>query len=421
MTPEQRRKLTDYAAQKDRRAEPVFAGRNKFFDVVKDNVHMVKTDNNSTGSTVCITGPAGVGKSAFVRELVKRKKLGKHTVHCVEIDRSSLYHPGCVLATVANAVDGFRFDEGLKDRLTGFGIGASAAGTGARFSLSWNPKAPPPFTIFPEELFLSGGKTLLDKGDAFVLVIDEAQAIKPSPGGEANDLLSNLHHKGVNLPIVPVLVGQPVTQERIQETISASRYSYGNEPFMVGLNKNDEKEYMEKMFNWLELKGTARQKTRLSNWIAKECRGWPHHLSNAMKAVTEGLLESNSLALSDLNGKEIENSLTDRRLSYYESRLGSQKEIRFAQKAVLEVLKNQKTENLYENAAQALDSNPPREPVLPSELKDALLMSGLMARRKKKGKRKEYICPISSMAQYLETGRFKSASEFPNLDHSIGY
>jgi len=275
MAPEQRQKLKDYAAQKDRRPEPVFAGRRDLFKVVEENVHMVSTDGKSTGSTVCITGPAGVGKSAFANALKKRKKLGDYTVHCVGIDKSSLHHPGCVLAAFANQIEDFTFGAPFYERLSGFGVGVSAVGAGGNISFSWEPRSKPPFTTFPEDLFREGAKKLLAKGHAFILIVDEAQRLKPTPGGPANDLLSNLHHQPVNAPIVPVLLGQPGTQQEIKDTISASRYSDGNEPFMVGLDEEDRRKYVEKMFGWLEIEGKPEQREALGQWILAECGGWP--------------------------------------------------------------------------------------------------------------------------------------------------
>ncbi len=435
MTPDQRRKLLDYASREDRKPEPVFAGREAFFDVVAKNVRSAKSriagdpegPGDSTGTTVCLTGPPGAGKSAFVQALKKRKDFDGFTAWVVEIPRSDLHHPGCVLATVAGAIKDFEFDEKLRGRLTGFGIGLSAAGTGGRMSLSWNPKAPPPFSSFPVELFAEGAKKLLARGDAFILVIDEAQGIDPSPGSKANGLLAHLH-QGVPLPIVPVLAGQPNTQERLRETISGSRYADGNEPFMTGLKDGEARGYVLAMLDWLEIEGMPAQREALAQWIAAECGGWPHHLSNAMKAVAEGLLEASSMRLRAIDGEVVAASLTARRLRYYQSRLSSQAEIEACEGAVLQVLGQMDgarapLERRQLNAAlrKALKAHSPERDVAALELRHALSMSGLLARNEKTGQggkktgEIEWICPIPSIAHYMETGKHQPEAPFPEI------
>jgi len=304
MSPEQRQKLRSYAEREDREPEPVFVGREDLFDIVAKNVRGAVERSLSTGKTVCVTGPPGVGKSAFVNELknfCSKWKFGGGDAHVVEINRADLHHPGCVLAAVANACadEGFKFNgRKLRERLKGFGIGFSTPGGGVRASLTWEPKSRAPFASFPVDLFREGGKTLLERGDAFILAVDEAQGIDPTPGSRANALLAHLH-QGIDLPIVPVLAGLPNTQENLRETIS--RYSMCNEAFMVGLKDEESIHYVEEMLDWLGAEGTPAQREALADWIVTECGagrgrdcaaaraggqpgakrqrgGWPHHL-----------------------------------------------------------------------------------------------------------------------------------------------
>jgi len=440
MNYEQREKLRGYAMRKDREPEPVFVGRDDIFEVVTENVRGAKSrfdfdpegPGKSTGKTVCLTGPPGVGKSAFVNALKRRKDFDGCKAHVVEMPRSDLHHPGCVLATVANAVKGFKFDEKFKDRLTSFGIGLTAAGTGGRMSLSWNPKTPPPFTSFPVELFAEGAKTLLKKGHAFVLVTDEAQGIDPSPGSRSNGLLAHLHH-GVPLPIVPVLVGQSNTQARLSETISGSRYADGNEPRMIGLKNDEARDYVLGMLDWLAVEGTPAQRQALAEWIVGECGGWPHHLSNAMKAVAEGLLAADSMRLEDLEGEAVGRSLTARRVRYYESRYKSREALGVCREALLALLDEAAQAPIPDVAmlgkvAGAFKQRPPFEGfgVSAKEFYDAVVSSGVLARQAQAGSdgkptgATEWICPIASMAQYIKDGTHRPEAPFPDIRFSAG-
>jgi len=421
MNSEQRKNLRSYAEREDREPEPVFVGRENLFEIVAKNVRGAAERKISTGKTVCITGPPGVGKSAFVDALKKRKDFGGITAHCVEVSRADLYHPACVMAAFADAVPGFKTDSALRKWLKSGGLKAgvtASAGTGVYVAADWRHTAPPPFTTFPVGNFAQGAKLPLARGDAFILVVDEAQGIKNTPESKSNNLLADLH-QGVKLPIVPVLAGLPNTQQNLRETIS--RYSSGNEPFMVGLSAGESRQYVEQMFAWLEVEGSLAQHEALADWIVQECGGWPHHLSNAMKAVAEGLAQARSLRLRDLNGEEVAASLKSRREEYYNARFSSQRALSSCREAVmslvekdgaLRVIPNIK---LSEEVAAALAAHPSPQGVSAAALEDALRASGVLARRKH-----EWICPIPSMARFIETGAPALTAPFPDLREGGG-
>jgi len=180
---EQREKLLDYAARGDRKPEPVFVGRDELFRTVAKNLRSAISDGWSTGSTVCVTGPAGAGKSAFVEALKKRRSaeaLREIQVHCVEISGADLYSPGCVLASFSKAIAEWTVDEGQKKKLNAPGV--SVLGTGG--SLSWDQAKCPYSYTFPADLFHQGAAKLLsneNKKHAFIIVVDEAQKITTSP------------------------------------------------------------------------------------------------------------------------------------------------------------------------------------------------------------------------------------------------
>jgi len=419
---EQREKLLDYAARGDRKPEPVFVGRDELFRTVAKNLRSVISDGWSTGSTVCITGPAGAGKSAFVEALKKRRSaeaLSEIQVHCVEISGADLYSPGCVLASFSKAIAEWTVDEGQKKKLNSPGV--SVLGTGG--SLSWDQAKRPYSYTFPADLFHQGAAKLLsneNKKHAFIIVVDEAQKITTSPNVKANALLANLH-EGVNLPIVPVLAGLPNTQENIRETIS--RFSYGNEPFIAELSLDESKDYVEKMLNWLGAEGTRSQNKKLTGWIVKECGGWPHHLSNAMKALAEGFVAAQSMQLDNLDGELVSAKIARRRLGYYRARIAGHKELTLCKDAAIAVLKKASllpppilNDGLIEETALALKDHPSvGASVAAEELAFALKMSGLLVQREKADGNCEWICPIANMRRFVEFGHHSPAHSFPNL------
>jgi len=189
--------------------EPVFVGRKALFDLVKGNIEGVLNKRHSTGSTICITGPPGAGKTAFLEELKARcreEDFAGVKTHCVQIHAGDFHSPGCVIATLAKAADEFQYAAGAEGRLSALGLSVGHAG----ISFAWEPGRRLPFSSFPEDLFKEGAEGLLKRGDAFILVVDEAQKIAPTPGRKANHLLASLH-EGVGLPVVTVLAGLPNT------------------------------------------------------------------------------------------------------------------------------------------------------------------------------------------------------------------
>jgi len=59
----------------DRDTEPILAGRDSLFELVKGQARLAAA-RVGKGRTICICGPPGVGKTAFVEEFGKRCRNG---------------------------------------------------------------------------------------------------------------------------------------------------------------------------------------------------------------------------------------------------------------------------------------------------------------------------------------------------------
>jgi len=164
MNESERKKLGIYSKKPDRASEPVYVGGDAYFNLVKDNYIQVQNGEHQ-GLTICLTGPPGAGKSAFLIELKKRcdsKAFGDGKVHCVILKNKSVYAPGYVMAEIAEQVHGFKLDRVDGASLSNSSIHIIGAGAG----IGWTP--PPPDirqdSYFPKHHFRIAAKDLIEKG-----------------------------------------------------------------------------------------------------------------------------------------------------------------------------------------------------------------------------------------------------------------
>jgi len=443
LTAEQRELLSEYAARPDRDMEPVFVGRKGLFDLVEKNAEQI-VKRCSPGHTICLHGPPGVGKTAFLEELKERcesdRLLEKGKAHYVRLLPGQLRSPSVVLAECAEQIKGFSF--GLRNRkylqslgfqvdIPGFGgIGASADfAKGLPHDLQ---------STFPTALFRDGAQSMLETDHVFLFAVDEANNISPTPGQKVNELLEHLH-LGTGLPIIPILVGQPHTVKNLSDTISGSRYAAGNERPMDGLDSGEGAEYAERMFNHLGVEASRADREAVAQWMEGACGGWPHHLSNAMKCLATGLLDADSMRLSDVDGRRVARRLSGRRVEYYEGRLAARTDVRHRPKTVNAALsalvaEDGGTKAVSFNEIEAAikkglleDMEPASSaalmpPITVADMLLAMRRSGVIAERVRSGEqhgyKREYICPIDSLADYTLHHRHE-CPPFPDLEPKV--
>lgn len=330
LTEIQRNRLRTYVQQKDRETEPVFVGRGNLFDLVIENARVASL-GRAKERTVCIAGPPGIGKTAFLTELKRRSEAkgvrAERPVAFIDIAPSDLRDPPLVLAETASQLPkdwrpSLKAAKKLFGEISGLSahlgsdnalqIGISATfrerPTAGRGGMPWGEcakvvgKAPP--------------------GAVVCLLIDEAQALSPSDGeDEMNWMLHSLHAgppRGVRTPVFAVFAGLTHAPDVIEKTVS--RLAAENKRFMGGLSDSESLQYINGTLDHFRVYQSDPGRAPLARWIAKECGRFPHHLRNAMSAVAEGMLKADSLALSDLNGAFVSERLASLREEYYEVR-----------------------------------------------------------------------------------------------------
>lgn len=323
--------IEDYAALGDREHEPVFVGRENLFDLVASNARMA-SQGHAKGRTICIAGPPGVGKTAFLSELKRRVETpewrGPPTA-CVSVPAANLHSPGLVLATIASQMpEAWRRGEAearkLLGRLTGAGVGFGAFGFSLSASAAWDaakPESDPTMPWMKAAEIPDKDKT--PSSFAICLLVDEAHSLRPSPGETINRLLQSLHEGppsgGGALAAFAVLAGHTHTPEVLEKSLSR-RLADGNLQYMESLSEADSLRYVEGTLDHLGVSRTEPGRNALAYWIVRECAGFPHHLRNAMSAVAEGMLRTNSPRLADLNGGFVSERLRTGREEYYAQR-----------------------------------------------------------------------------------------------------
>ena len=94
--------LTEYVGLGERALEPVFVGRESFFDRVRSA--SAAALRGVPGTTMCLYGPPGVGKTAFIAALEQRQREDDSLPQVVRVAPGELREPRYVLRRVASAI-----------------------------------------------------------------------------------------------------------------------------------------------------------------------------------------------------------------------------------------------------------------------------------------------------------------------------
>jgi len=430
LTESLRSKLTDYAERSDRVVEPVFVGRERLFDLVERNVRRSRK-TGSEGTTICLTGPPGVGKTAVMKALMakcRERTFMDGKVQCIELTATDLHNPDFVLDQFSRAIPGFGFAPSAAPRLKSIGFGMSAAGVGgANLSTGLQVAGKlPSSTSFPSTLFQEASRNLLNDGHSFIIAVDKAQNIGNTPGQEMNGLLQQLH-LGAGYPIVPLLIGQTSAPQALKNTISESRYTAGNRRPMNPLREEESRLYGNQTLDWLGVCRSAAARRRLVDWIVLECSDWPHHPSHAMKSVSAALVKANSLDLSDVDGAFVTSRIQARQLECYQSRFEDDV-LDERPQSVAEVLASLTgksvhgasltrlvRESLREEERSMLDGMGPVAAVDATAFKNIMLEKGLVAPKLNAVQTCGFECPIDNLARFAKTRSHQLKSSFPDL------
>ena len=406
MDEDRRKEIQKYVNRSDRAVEPVFVGRKDLFGIVASAASAC-ADGHPQGQTVCVSGPPGVGKSAFIAELARRAQgnWGGPPLLTVTVDVAELHDAQALLARVdeaAAAVGGATPRlRGARHELARRGGSVSVAGVGG--GLGADPLGGIPWA----QLKAAAANAVL------CVCVDEAQQLKPTPGGASNDVLAALHRGRADVPAFVLLAGLSHLPDVVEPTIS--RLAGGRTVRLQPLDRAEAKAYVRGIFNHLGVQGATRSSHKVIDWVASECGGFPHHLRSAMTALGREMLRSGAADLKGLDLKRMAREMAELRIEYYKSRLsGLRPTMPLVRKllgqwgregAALEraeddadaLIERQDATRKRRLRAAGIDAGP--------DLTGAMIKKGLLAAD---ADNERWRCLIPSLRQYALTGTFQT-------------
>ena len=141
---------------------------------------------------------------------------------------------------------------------------------------------------------LLGGKWRpIERGGLLVLMIDEAQMIRPGDPdvSQLSEILHGAGGRGSPLPIMAMYFGLSDTERRLREAV-ASRLPRGSVLDLSALPHADCERVVERFFDRYLPRTPAVQVSAWSSALAGESMGWPQHLTNSLRALAAACLET---------------------------------------------------------------------------------------------------------------------------------
>ena len=314
-----RTKIASYVRRTDRGVEPVFVGREDLFETVAEAARAC-ADGQPQGQTLCLAGPPGVGKSAFLAALRARGLSGSWggpPTLAVQVPATKLHDPHVVLDRIAErladaqARTAFQSLKECARAAAGRVLGVSALGA----DVALDPKR-------EADILLSGLPGLLKgapDGLVLCLSVDEAHDLNPTPGRKVNEILKDIHAgEYARFPMFVLLAGLSQLQNAIEPSIS--RLAEGHLKYVQRLSEEASRLYVNGILDHCGIQGASQDRRRFANWVTTGCKGFPQHLRSAMTAMAEETLRADSTRLRDLDLVRIAESIEKRRATYYRGR-----------------------------------------------------------------------------------------------------
>jgi len=331
--------LAEYLDNHDRAMEPVFVGREQLFAVV-DSAIRNASKGNTGGNAICFHGPPGIGKSAFLSELKKRKtdrllrsREDQRTL-VVPIDPSNIERSG-IIQTVKNTLP----EQLLPKRKARKAVRPHMKELRHELNLKWwkrisrqaVKKSGTANNIFPWGEIEALTEHARKRGNlTIVLAVDEAQRTKGTDGatGSENCIIANVQLEGSPAgysgpPVIFLFAGQNDTPRILNASIAPNRFADGNIHPMKKLSHKESVGYVLGMIEHLRLEGNSSEKRRVAEWFADEGANWPHHLRNGVKALALGARVEGERPkrLGDIDYSLVSDEWANARQRYYQSRL----------------------------------------------------------------------------------------------------
>ncbi|MCY4656283.1 MAG: hypothetical protein OXC80_05640 [Gammaproteobacteria bacterium] len=316
--------LATYLEQNEREHPLVFEGRHKIRNAMTKRIEYVREKAEPVCNTMVVQGAPGAGKTSLLKQIeLDIDGSDNEDVVVVRCEGGRLSDPAIVLqGFLSHKWTNFEqlFRSYTKKKYGEIDFQLMKLGGGLDTHL---PSLADRARNYPESIWhvISG---CLHPGEKpiFVLLVDEAQRIKPNNENE-NTLVTNMHGAVdiAGLKIIPMFAGLSDTGKQLEHLGITRRATMD---FMLSLFAPEEgrqvcvstiqKLGLEKLFTQNQIDHIAHQLDRASD-------GWPRHLHHYLQTLVREVANSHLTGDSQLNLNQVLDEGHDIRIGYYQMRL----------------------------------------------------------------------------------------------------
>ena len=285
--------LKKFSRTADRELSPIFAGRHEEGERVLEQIeHCAERHHeglSTAGRTMLVTGPPGMGKSAFLQRMAEHvpQYYGTTQVIPVAVNLNPLRTEQDLNQQIADAIK----KEKSPTRVILEALASTLSGNMMK-NLMEAMKIPERLTDMLRtigEQVMQHTKTV----PVMCLMIDEIQTATEANGS----ILRQLHTQDFSPPILPVFAGLSNASSVLYD-IGISRYSNKAHIPLGLLPQKDARQAVYQLFERYRVQGNDENKEALANLIAKKSNGFPQHLHVGLASAALILAESGGV-LSD--------------------------------------------------------------------------------------------------------------------------
>ena len=316
--------LRNYMISSEREYPLVFEGRHEIRNYVKDKIAHLRRADRSLSSTIVIQGAPGVGKTSLLEKIAEERAKDKNLV-VVSLPTDAFDDPAAVL-------QGFISHEGtnFEELSRAYGRQGSATLDAKIFKAGGvlSSQLPSLATIVKESPTSVWGlvKESLNTGEdpIFLLLVDEAQRIRPDGDGSGKNTFISALHDGkhlAGLKILPVFVGLSDTDDALS---NAGITREAQDGFTLGPLAS--KECVQVVLATMDALGLTDlfdqvDRVSLGRQIDLAGDGWPRHIHNYLQALVAEIEVCQQEGETYIDFDKVLDEGHDNRIRYYFKRL----------------------------------------------------------------------------------------------------
>ena len=336
--------MADFLADGDRaqitgRGLPFFSGRESELGIFRRVANALSRDRRGN-ATIVVEGPPGVGKSAlmcqFMEEMRSLPPAGAGGRRWLPVplsagdaesppDIADAIDAAIVSRLAADLLASASAEAGLLERLGDYWGKLDPAGAKAKarefldrggsvlgFSLGASREGP------PRSIAQAAARRPAWQSWQIVLMIDEAQGIRPGAPNAGGGTLSALHQGIVRAPVSFCAFGLPGTLLALGD-VGVSRLADGRIIHLRGLDDRAAGQTVDRCFNAFGVRGGSAWREA----ILARAANWPQHLAVYLNAAVRHLREASSERM-DAEGADLGAAMREgdkARANYYRQRI----------------------------------------------------------------------------------------------------